>query len=319
MDEQSKNRHYGKVAVLMGGRSAERDISLQTGRTILAALRRQGVDAWEIDAGDTVVSDLVDGGFERVFNALHGRGGEDGVIQGALEALGLPYTGSRVLGSALSMDKVRCKWVWQRLGLSTPEFRLIRVEADLHAAAQELGLPLMMKPVHEGSSLGAAKVVAAQELKEAWLNATGYDDKVMCERWIQGGDYTVGILNGHALPAIKIETERDFYDYHAKYLDDDTRYLCPCGLAQETEEELAGLALEAFDAIGAGGWGRVDILLDEDERPYLIDANTVPGMTDHSLVPMAARQAGMDFDSLVLQVLDTSIQANKTYAHGGAQ
>ena len=319
MNEQSKNRHYGKVAVLMGGRSAERDISLQTGRTILAALRRQGVDAWEIDAGDTVVSDLVDGGFERVFNALHGRGGEDGVIQGALEALGLPYTGSRVLGSALSMDKVRCKWVWQRLGLSTPEFRLIRVEADLHAAAQELGLPLMMKPVHEGSSLGAAKVVAAQELKEAWLNATGYDDKVMCERWIQGGDYTVGILNGHALPAIKIETEREFYDYHAKYLDDDTRYLCPCGLAQETEEELAGLALEAFDAIGAGGWGRVDILLDEDERPYLIDANTVPGMTDHSLVPMAARQAGMDFDSLVLQVLDTSIQANKTYAHGGAQ
>lgn len=319
MNEQSKNRHYGKVAVLMGGRSAERDISLQTGRTILAALRRQGVDAWEIDAGDTVVGDLVDGGFERVFNALHGRGGEDGIIQGALEALGLPYTGSRVLGSALSMDKVRCKWVWQRLGLPTPEFRLIRVEADLHAAAQELGLPLMMKPVHEGSSLGAAKVVAAQELKEAWLNATGYDDKVMCERWIQGGDYTVGILNGHALPAIKIETERDFYDYHAKYLDDDTRYLCPCGLAQETEEELAGLALEAFDAIGAGGWGRVDILLDEDERPYLIDANTVPGMTDHSLVPMAARQAGMDFDSLVLQVLDTSIQANKTYAHGGAQ
>ena len=263
MDEHTKNRRYGKVAVLMGGRSAEREISLQTGMTILAALRRQGVDAWEIDAGETVVNDLVEGGFDRVFNALHGRGGEDGVIQGALETLGLPYTGSRVLGSALSMDKVRCKWIWQRLGLTTPGFKLIRSEEDLHAAAQELGLPLMMKPVHEGSSLGAAKVVAAQGLKEAWLNATRYDNEVMCERWISGGDYTVGILNGHALPAIKIETDREFYDYQAKYLDDDTRYLCPCGLSQEKEAEMAGLALKAFDSIGAGGWGRIDILLDD--------------------------------------------------------
>ena len=312
MDEYSKNRHYGKVAVLMGGRSAEREISLQTGMTVLAALRRQGVDAWEIDAGDTVVSDLAAGGFDRVFNALHGRGGEDGVIQGALETLGLPYTGSRVLGSALSMDKVRCKWIWQRLGLPTPEFKLIRAEEDLQTAAQELGLPLMMKPVHEGSSLGAAKVIAAQGLKQAWLNAIRYDDKVICERWVAGGDYTVGILNGHALPAIKIETDREFYDYQAKYLDDDTRYLCPCGLSQEREAEMADLALQAFESIGAAGWGRIDILLDEDDRPCLIDANTVPGMTDHSLVPMAARQAGMDFDSLVLRVLDTSMQANET-------
>ena len=312
MDEHIKSGYYGKVAVLMGGRSAEREISLQTGMTILAALRRQGVDAWEIDAGETVVSDLVEGGFDRVFNALHGRGGEDGVIQGALETLGLPYTGSRVLGSALSMDKVRCKWIWQSLDLSTPEFKLIRSERDLHTAVQELGLPLMMKPVHEGSSLGAAKVIAAQGLKEAWLNAIRYDDEVMCERWISGGDYTVGILNGHALPTIKIETDREFYDYQAKYLDDDTRYLCPCGLPQEKDAELAGLALKAFDSIAAGGWGRVDILLDDNERPYLIDINTVPGMTDHSLVPMAARQAGMDFDSLVLQVLDTSMQVNET-------
>ena len=312
MDEHTKNRYYGKVAVLMGGRSAEREISLQTGMTILAALRRQGVDAWEIDAGETVVNDLVEGGFDRVFNALHGRGGEDGVIQGALETLGLPYTGSRVLGSALSMDKVRCKWIWKSLDLSTPGFKLIRSEEDLHTAAKELGLPLMMKPVHEGSSLGTAKVSAAQGLKEAWLNATRYDNEVMCERWISGGDYTVGILNGHALPTIKIETDREFYDYQAKYLDDDTRYLCPCGLPQEKDAELAGLALKAFDSIGAGGWGRVDILLDDNERPYLIDINTVPGMTDHSLVPMAARQAGMDFDSLVLQVLDTSMQANET-------
>ncbi|MYH69696.1 MAG: D-alanine--D-alanine ligase [Gammaproteobacteria bacterium] len=311
MNGQAYNGRYGKVAVLVGGRSAEREISLQTGAAILAALCRKGVDAHEIDAGETVVSDLVEGGFDRVFNALHGRGGEDGVIQGTLEALNLPYTGSGVLGSALSMDKVRCKWIWQRLGLPTPEFKLIRSEQDLDAAARELGLPLMLKPVHEGSSLGAARVAAAEDLAEAWANALRYDDKVICERWMPGGDYTVGILHGHALPAIKIETDREFYDYHAKYLDDDTRYLCPCGLPQELEAELAGLALQAFDAIGAGGWGRVDIMLDQNQRPGLIDVNTVPGMTGHSLVPMAASRTGLDFDNLVLRVLDTSIPVSE--------
>ncbi len=310
MNEQTSNARYGKVAVLMGGRSAEREISLQTGAAVLAALRRQGVDAHAIDAGETVVRDLAEGGFDRVFNALHGRGGEDGVIQGVLEAMNLPYTGSGVLGSALSMDKLRCKWIWQRLGLPTPDFRLIRVEQDLHLAAQELGLPLMLKPVHEGSSLGAAKVAATEDLPAAWANARRYDDKVICERWMPGGDYTVGIVNGHALPAIKIETNRQFYDYQAKYQDDNTRYLCPCGLPQEQEAELASLALQAFDAIGAGGWGRVDIMLDEDQQPGLIDANTVPGMTGHSLVPMAARQTGVDFDNLALQVLDTSMPAS---------
>ena len=295
----------------MGGRSAEREISLQTGAAILAALRRQGVDAWKIDAGDTLVSDLVEDGFERVFIALHGRGGEDGVIQGALEVLNLPYTGSRVLGSALSMDKVRCKWIWQRLDLPTPEFRRVCCVQDLEAVAEELGLPLMMKPVHEGSSCGATKVISAAGLQEAWLNAVEYDDEVMCERWLPGGDYTVGILNGHALPTIKIETKRDFYNYQAKYLDNDTRCLCPCGLSQELEAEMAGLALKAFNSIGASGWGRVDMLLDENERPSLIDINTVPGMTGHSLVPMAAQQAGVDFDNLVLQVLDTSMPVNK--------
>ena len=309
MNGQTYNGRYGKVAVLMGGRSAEREISLQTGAAILAALRRQAVDAWEIDAGETVVSDLIEGGFDRVFNALHGRGGEDGVIQGALEALNLPYTGSGVLGSALSMDKVRCKWIWQRLGLPTPDFILVRSEQDLDAAARELEFPLMLKPVHEGSSLGAAKVVAAEDLRQAWVNAARYDDQVICERWMRGGDYTVGILHGHALPAIKIETDREFYDYQAKYLDDDTRYLCPCGLPQELETELADLALQAFDAIGAGGWGRVDILLDENHRPGLIDVNTVPGMTGHSLVPIAANRTGLDFDNLVLRVLDTSMPA----------
>ena len=267
------------------------------------------MDAWEIDAGETVVGDLVSGGFDRVFNALHGRGGEDGVIQGALEALNLPYTGSGVLGSALSMDKLRCKWIWQRLGLPTPDFKLVRSEQDLDAAARELGFPLIVKPVHEGSSLGISKVVAAEDLRPAWDNASGYDDDIICERWMPGGDYTVGILHGHALPAIKIETDREFYDYQAKYLDDDTRFLCPCGLPQELEAELASLALQAFDAIGAGGWGRVDILLDENHRPGLIDVNTVPGMTGHSLVPMAASRTGLDFDNLVLRVLDTSLPA----------
>ena len=312
MNGQAYNGRYGKVAVLMGGRSAEREISLQTGAAVLAALRRQGVDAWEIDAGESVVSGLVEGGFDRVFNALHGRGGEDGVIQGTLEALNLPYTGSGVLGSALSMDKLRCKWIWQRLGLPTPDFTLVRSEDDLETAAQELGFPLMLKPVHEGSSLGAARVGARDDLQRAWVNASRYDDDIICERWMPGGDYTVGILHGHALPAIKIETDREFYDYQAKYLDDDTRYLCPCGLPQELEAELAGLALQAFDAIGAGGWGRVDILLDENRRPSLIDVNTVPGMTGHSLVPMAAGRTGLDFDNLVLRVLDTSMPATAT-------
>ena len=314
MNGKAQKTHYGKVAVIMGGRSAEREISLQSGAAVLAALRRQGVDAHEIDAGETVARDLVEGGFDRVFNALHGRGGEDGVIQGALEVLNLPCTGSGVLGSALSMDKARCKWIWQALGLPTPEFRLVRRAQDLLDAARDLGLPLMLKPVHEGSSLGAARVAVAEDLAPAWTNALRYDDKVMCERWMPGGDYTVGIVNGRALPAIRIETAREFYDYQAKYLDDDTRYLCPCGLPQELEAELAQLALQAFDAIGAGGWGRVDLLLDENRRPTLIDVNTVPGMTGHSLVPMAARHTGTDFDSLVLQVLDTSMPASATAA-----
>ena len=304
--DQASKQDYGKVAVLLGGRSSERDISLQSGAAVLAALHRQGVDAHPVDVDKDVVARLTDGGFARAFVALHGRGGEDGVIQGALESLNLPYTGSRVLGSALSMDKVRCKWIWQYHGLPTPAFTRIDAERDLEDVPGKLGMPVMVKPVREGSSCGASRVNAAQDLQRAWLAAARFDSQVMCERWVTGTDYTVSILDGQALPIIRIETAREFYDYQAKYLDEDTRYICPCGLPQATEDELADLCLRAFEAICGSGWGRVDLMLDADGQPQLLDVNTVPGMTAHSLVPQAARQAGIDFDNLTLKILNTS-------------
>lgn len=297
---------YGKVAVLFGGLSSEREISLQTGAAVLAALRRQGVDVHPVDVDKDVVARLAAGGFARAFIALHGRGGEDGVIQGALESLNMPYTGSRVLGSALSMDKVRCKQLWQYHGLPTPDFKYIATEQDLEHVPEALGMPVMVKPVREGSSYGASKVNAAQGLQPAWEHARRFDSQVICERWVVGTDYTVSILDGQALPAIRIETPREFYDYHAKYLAEDTRYICPCELTQAAEKMLAELSLQAFEAISGRGWGRVDLMLDAREQPQLLDVNTAPGMTDHSLVPQAARQAGIDFDSLALKILDTS-------------
>ena len=319
MNDSSKNRWadcYGKVAVLLGGHSAERHISLKTGAAIHAALRRMGINAHKIDVDKKVIVQLIEGGFDRAFVALHGRGGEDGVIQGALETLNIPYTGSRVLGSALSMDKVRCKWIWQRHGLPTPKFKEINSEADLETIRDEFEFPVMLKPVHEGSSYGICKVTSQDDLKEAWVTAGKYDDCVMCEQWITGGDYTVSILNGVALPVIKIETDRDFYNYQAKYVDDDTRYICPCGLPENHEKSMGEIAIQAFDSIDASGWGRVDIMVDESGRPYVIDVNTIPGMTTRSLVPMAAMQAGIDFDSLVLQILDTSMPARNNIAPG---
>ena len=300
---------FGRVAVLMGGRSAEREVSLNSGRAVLQALQRSGVDAVAIDAGADVIQQLQHGAFDRAFIVLHGRGGEDGVIQGALDTIGLPYTGSGVAGSALGMDKYRCKLVWQALGLKTPGFVMIDGPSEL-ARAEALGFPLMVKPVHEGSSIGMARVDDAQALHNAWQQAASFDAEVMAEQWITGNEYTASILDQQALPLIRLETPHVFYDYDAKYSADSTRYHCPAGLADEQEQLLRAFALDAFRAIGAAGWGRVDMLMDEAGETWLIEVNTVPGMTDHSLVPMAAKASGMDFDELVWRILEISLRCN---------
>jgi len=298
---------FGKVAVLMGGTSAEREVSLETGNAVCAALKRRHVDVHSIDARDAFIARLVDQKFDRVFIALHGRRGEDGIIQGALETLGLPYTGSGVLGSALAMDKVRTKWIWQSRGIPTPDFLLLRKEPDLESVGDRVGFPVMVKPVHEGSSCGASKVLQAPDLAQAWRVARALDEDVMAERWVEGVEYTAAILGDRVLPMIRLETPREFYDYEAKYLADSTRYICPCGLDAETERRLSDLAMEGFEAVGATGWGRVDLIVDNAGLPWFIEVNTIPGMTSHSLVPMAARQAGCDFDELVIRILETSM------------
>ena len=298
---------YGKVAVLLGGSSAERKISLESGQAVNAALMRKGVNAHAIDVQDDVLTVLQNGGFDRVFIALHGRGGEDGTIQGALDILKIPYTGSGVLGSALALDKCRTKKMWQSYGLPTPPFVELSANSSWRQISDVLGLPIMVKPVHEGSSLGASKVTRVEDLERAWRAATQFDRSVMAERWITGREYTVPILGDRALPLIRLETPREFYDYQAKYEDDTTRYICPCGLTEDQEERIGVLALNAFQALGASGWGRIDLMHDSQEQPWLIEANTIPGMTSHSLVPMAAKQAGMDFDALVIEILNTSM------------
>ncbi len=299
---------FGKVAVLMGGLSAEREVSLKSGAAVLAALQRGGVDAHGVDVGNDILQVLAQGQFDRVFNLLHGRGGEDGVIQGALQLLDLPYTGSGVLCSALSMDKMRCKQLWQALGLPTPAMVELCEEGDLSIAIEQLGLPLVVKPNHEGSSVGMSKVVQAEQLLPAWQLARQYDDCVIAEPWITGGEFTVAVLDGEALPPIKIETPREFYDFEAKYQQNSTRYLCPCGLSDEGVAALQTLALRAFDALNAEGWGRVDLLSDEQGDFWLLEFNGVPGMTDHSLVPMAAKAAGIEFDALVLRILAQTLE-----------
>jgi D-alanine-D-alanine ligase len=297
---------FGKVAVLMGGLSAEREISLKSGAAVLAAMQRQGVDAHGVDVGRDIVSVLLDGQFDCAFIALHGRRGEDGVIQGVLETLNIPYTGSDVLGSALSMDKVRSKQVWRSAGLPTPAFVLLNHDSDWSAVVDELGLPLAVKPAHEGSSLGTTRVERLQDLQAAWTNAAEFDAAVMAEPWVIGEEYTVAILGDEALPVIRLQTPREFYDYQAKYKSDDTTYHCPSGLDAEQESALQKLALQAFAALGASGWGRIDLMLDENGAPWLLENNTVPGMTDHSLVPMAAQAAGISFDDLVLRILSAT-------------
>ena len=297
---------FGKVGVLLGGRSAEREISLKSGAAVLAALRGAGIDAHPFDPAEHGIGALPQAGFERLFIAMHGRGGEDGSLQGALDLFGIPYTGSGVLASALAMDKWRSKLVWQAAGLPVPDFVRLSADSDANAVIDRLGLPLFVKPACEGSSIGISKVKAAAELAPAYATAAQHDRVVLAETAMSGGELTVAILDGVALPPIRIVPATEFYDYEAKYFRDDTRYLCPCGLPAGLEAEMQQLALTAFDTLGCRGWGRIDVLLDANQRPYLLEANTAPGMTDHSLVPMAARQQGLSFAALCTRILETA-------------
>ena len=296
---------FGKVAVLFGGTSAEREVSLNSGSRVLAALLRQGVNAHPFDPAEIPLDALRV--FDRAFIALHGRHGEDGTIQGVLELMGIPYTGSGVMASALGMDKWRTKLLWQAAGLRVPEYALLTATSDFAEVEEALGLPLFVKPACEGSSIGITKVKRRGDLAAAYAAAARYDPLVIAERGILGGEYTVGIVGQgdemQALPIIKIEPTTEFYDYEAKYNRDDTRYLCPCALPEARELHIRAQALEAFRVLGGRGWGRVDFLMDEAGEAYFLEVNTSPGMTDHSLVPMAARVAGIDYDALVLKVL----------------
>jgi len=293
---------FGKVAVLFGGTSAEREVSLNSGSRVLAALQGQGIDAHAFDPASQPLDALK--GYDRAFIALHGRHGEDGTIQGALEVMHIPYTGSGVLASALAMDKFRTKLMWQAAGLAIPEYALLTADSDFAEVEEELGLPLFVKPAHEGSSIGITKVKERGALKAAYEAAAKLDPLVIAEKGVMGGEYTVGIIGDEAMPIIKIEPATEWYDYEAKYNRDDTKYLCPCGLPAAKEMEIRKGALEAFRILGGRGWGRVDFLMDEDGKHYFLEVNTAPGMTDHSLVPMAARVNGMDYPTLVRRVLE---------------
>jgi len=297
---------FGRVAVLLGGDSSERDVSLLSGEAVLGALNDRGVDAHSFDPRDRVLSELVDEKFDRVWIALHGPGGEDGTLQGALEYLGIPYTGSGVMGSAIGMDKLRTKRLAEAIGVATSDYVVLRGPRDFEIAVERLGLPLIVKPATQGSSVGMTKVERAADLQAAYDAAATFETSVFAEAWITGKEYTVAVLQGRALPSIRIETPKTFYDYEAKYVRNDTQYFCPSGLSSQAEQHLAQLALAAFDAIGASGWGRADFMSDATGRPLLLEVNTVPGMTSHSLVPKAAQAAEIGFEELVWRVLETS-------------
>ena len=303
----SHPQEFGRVAVLMGGTSAEREISIKSGMAVLQALQNRAVDAVGLDIGADIIGPLQNGGFDRVFNVVHGRGGEDGVLQGVLEALHLPYTGSGVMASALSMDKLRSKLCWHGMGLPTPSWHLLKDKGDIDACIAALGFPVIVKPALEGSSIGMSKAENRQELQQAWRLAAQYQCDVYAEAWVHGREYTIALLGEQALPVIRLETPREFYDYEAKYQAETTQYHCPCGLAEEQEKSMRELALDACQGLAVRGWARVDCFIDTRDQLQLIEVNTVPGMTDHSLVPMAARAAGMDFDELVWRILETSV------------
>ena len=296
-----------KVAVLLGGRSAEREVSIMSGSGVLKALRAKGVDAHAFDPAERDLADLKREGYARCFIALHGRGGEDGTLQGALEVMGIPYTGSGVLGSAIGMDKWRTKMIWEASGLPTPRYRILSAADDWGAVARDLGLPLIVKPANEGSTLGLTKVTAVSQLAGAYRLATEkYRDLALAESFVDGPEYTAGILGGSVLPLIRIEAPQGNYDYQNKYFGDDTKYLCPCGLPAEKEADLKALSLKAFRLVGGTGWGRVDLMLDSAGAPWLLEVNTSPGMTGHSLVPIAARAVGISYEDLCMRILEGS-------------
>ncbi len=299
---------FGRVALLQGGTSAEREISLMTGNAVYEALRRRDVDVQQVDPAEGLLEQLPPGKFHRVWNALHGRGGEDGCLQGVLEHLNLPYTGSGVLGSAISMDKLRSKQLMLGVGLATADFVVLQDATDFSSAIDQLGLPLIVKPAAEGSSLGLSKVNRSDELPAAFDVARQYECAVFAERWLTGGEYSAAVLQGEVLPLIRIDAADSFYDYEAKYFTDQTRYVCPCGLSSAQEKSFSLLCQRAFDAVGASGWGRVDFMLDAEGQARILEVNTVPGMTDHSLVPMSAQATGIEFDELVWRILETSFE-----------
>lgn len=298
---------FGKVAVIMGGSSAEREVSLMSGAGVLAALQSKGVDAHAFDPAEKPLIALKEEGFDRAFLILHGRGGEDGTIQGALEFMGLPYTGCGVMASAIAMDKWRTKLLWEAAGLPVPEYRIIDSAAELAQAAEELGLPLFVKPASEGSSVGVVKLKSLTELEAAWAEVSRHDSVVLAERNISGGEFTCAVLDGKALPSVRIIPKTEFYDYEAKYFRDDTEYRCPAGLSDAHEAQARSLSEKAYRVLGASGWARIDFLTDDDGTIYLLEANTAPGMTSHSLFPMAARESGLSYEDLVVEILAATL------------
>ena len=307
----NKQKQYGKVAVLMGGHSGERAISLKSGAAVLAALQKSHIDAYPVDVDKDIFIQLATAQYDRAFIALHGVGGEDGTMQGALQTIGIPYTGSGVMASSICMNKIITKQLWLAAGINTPAYVTLNEQSCYPQLAEKLGPIFIVKPSQEGSSLGIHKVTNAAEYALAVAEAKQHQGQLMAEQWIAGKEYTVAILDQQALPVIRLETPHQFYDYEAKYQSNSTQYCIPCGLSAELEAQLQMQAQQAFDATGAQGWGRVDVIMDDNNRSWLLEVNTVPGMTDHSLVPMAAASIGIDFATLVLKILDTSYEVKK--------